>query len=165
MAFYYFDASAVVKYFHQEPGTAWVRQLVDERESLNDSHTNAIFIADVGLAEVPAAFAILARSKRIGVAARDSMYDAFLNSIRTEFKLAEVTIDLAYAAGELTQKYPLKGYDAVQLAVALDLNAALKEQDVFSVFVSGDDALLQAARAEGLVTENPFDHRDLDATL
>jgi predicted nucleic acid-binding protein len=38
MAFYYFDASALVKYYVTEPGSAWVRQLIEER----DSETGAI---------------------------------------------------------------------------------------------------------------------------
>ena len=33
MTLYYFDASAVVKYYVTEPGSTWVRQLVEERDS------------------------------------------------------------------------------------------------------------------------------------
>ena len=32
MAVYYFDASAVVKYYVTEPGSAWVRQLMEARD-------------------------------------------------------------------------------------------------------------------------------------
>ena len=69
-----------------------------------------------------------------------------------------------YHAARLTQEHPLKGYDAVQLATALDFNARLKEEDLSLIFVSGDANLIQAARAENLATENPFDHGDLDST-
>ena len=162
MAFYFFVASAVVKYFHQEPGSRWVRQLVEAREFPNAPRSHEIFIANISLAEVPAAFAILARTRRIGTAARDSMYDAFLNRVGEDFNLVEVTTELAYGAGELTQKYSLKGYDAVQLAIASDLDQSVRDTNSFLTFVSGDDALLEAARAEGMATENPFDHHELD---
>jgi hypothetical protein len=157
MAIYYFDASAIVKYFNQEPGTRWVRQIIDARTE-NSARANQVHIADVSLAEVPAAFAILERSGRTGTRVRDLMYNRFLKSIGNEFQLWAVTTVLAYAAGELTQNHSLKGYDAVQLAVALDFSATLKQHNLALVFVSGDDNLLQAARAEGLATENPFDH-------
>jgi predicted nucleic acid-binding protein len=35
MAFYYFDASALVKYYVTEPGSTWVRQVIDEQEPIS----------------------------------------------------------------------------------------------------------------------------------
>jgi len=155
MSIYFFDASAVVKYYHREPGMAWVRQVVDARASHNE-----IYIADLSLAKVPAALAILARARQISIRMRDSLYAAFLDHIGSKFQLLRVTTSLAYAAGELTQSHPLKGYDAVQLA--LDFNAALTQQGLSAIFVSGDERLVEAARAEGMATDNPFLHVDLD---
>jgi predicted nucleic acid-binding protein len=123
------------------------------------ARVNQICIADASLAEVPAAFAILERGGRISRYVRDLMYDKFLKSASNEFQSSQITTEHAFAAGELTQKYPLRGYDAIQLAIALDLNRDLKQQGVTMIFVSGDHALLQAARAEGLAAENPFDHK------
>lgn len=162
MAIYYLDASAVVKYFHAEPGTQWVRQFVDAKGEGDLSRLNQIYIANLSLAEVPAAFAILARNKQIRERVRDAMFKAFLDSIGEPFGLVNVTTDFAYIAGELTQKYPLKGYDAIQLAVALDVNQALNEQELDLIFVASDNTLLLAARAEGLAAENPHDHADAE---
>jgi predicted nucleic acid-binding protein len=159
MALYFFDASAIVKYFHNEPGTAWIKQIVDLRDAASVARVNQIYITDASLAEVPAAFAILERGGRISRSVRDLMYDKFLKSTSNEFQLLRITTERAFAAGELTQKYPLRGYDAIQLAIALDLNHDLKPQGLVVLFVSGDNALLQAARAEGLAAENPFDHQ------
>lgn len=64
---------------------------------------------------------------------------------------------MEYAA-DLTQKHPLKAYDAVQLAVALRHSQALAVYNLPLTFVSGDNTLLNAAQAEGLPTDNPFDH-------
>ena len=58
----------------------------------------------------------------------------------------------------MTQQYPLRAYDAVQLAVALRYARILAAFGLPLIFVSGDAALLNAARAEGLPTDNPFDH-------
>jgi predicted nucleic acid-binding protein len=35
MAFYYFDASALVKYYVTEPGSTWVRQVFDEQDPMS----------------------------------------------------------------------------------------------------------------------------------
>ena len=61
-------------------------------------------------------------------------------------------------AALLTQRHPLKAYDAVQLAVALRQNRALATVKQSLIFVSGDKTLLAAAKAEGLDIDNPFDH-------
>jgi len=69
-----------------------------------------------------------------------------------------------YAAALLCTRHPLKAYDAVQLAAGLALRRTLAEQDIPLVFVSGDEALITAARAEGLTVDNPFWHTDLDTS-
>jgi predicted nucleic acid-binding protein len=143
MAIYYLDSSAVVKYFHSEPGSAWVRQIVDARAG--DTRLNTIYLGAVSIAEVTAALAILERSNRIGTRARDSMYRAFLDALESAWRLLHVNVNLFYEAAELTQRYPLKGYDAVQLVLALDFNDQLRAQDLALVFVSGDANLLSRA--------------------
>jgi predicted nucleic acid-binding protein len=35
MALYYLDASALVKYYVTEPGSTWVRQMIDEQDPLS----------------------------------------------------------------------------------------------------------------------------------
>ncbi|MBI3740842.1 MAG: hypothetical protein HY257_03675 [Chloroflexi bacterium] len=62
----------------------------------------------------------------------------------------------------MISKHPLKGYDAIQLAVALALRTNLQREDLAFTFVSADATLLQAAHAEQLATDNPLDHKDLD---
>lgn len=75
--------------------------------------------------------------------------------------LPVTTADFVTAA-DLTQRHPLKAYDAVQLVVALRYGSILSGHPF--TFVSGDSALLAAAQAEGLATENPFDHVMPDET-
>jgi predicted nucleic acid-binding protein len=74
------------------------------------------------------------------------------------FRIWLVATDDFLAAAHLTQRHPLKAYDAVQLAVALRQQRAMAAYHLPLTFVSGDERLLEAARAEGLSVENPFDH-------
>ena len=78
-------------------------------------------------------------------------------------KIDRTLVDLAV---ELTKRQKLRGYDAVQLAAALTCNDLLAQTQFFPLtFVAADDALLQAARSEGLLTENPNQHQDSDRSL
>lgn len=162
MSHYYFDTSAIVKYYHDEPGGEWVRQIVRAPEPTEPRRANSIYLAELTLVEAAAAFSILERTKQIRKVVRDTMYRGFIRDSVNDYHTIHVRRDDVDWASELTQKYPLKGYDAVQLAVALYVNDLLKANDLSLTFVAGDETLLQAARAEGLATENPFDHRELD---
>ena len=62
-------------------------------------------------------------------------------------------------AMRLSEAHGLRGYDAVQLAVALELENRFKAQNLSSIiFVSADDNLNSAAQAEGLTVDNPNNH-------
>ncbi len=159
MALYYLDASALVKYYILEPGSTWVRELVDAPASDGESRENRVFISEASIAESAAAFAVLHRTQRISLRTRDGAFKACMKHIASGL-LNTVPVDTAdfQMAAHLTQRYPLKAYDAVQLAVALRENQALVAHQFTLTFVSGDNALLAAAQAEGLTTDNPFDH-------
>ena len=59
---------------------------------------------------------------------------------------------------QLTSRQKLRGYDAVQLAVALTVNLTLASRQFTPlIFVCADRDLLTAASNEGLPIENP-DH-------
>lgn len=68
MAFF-FDSSAGVKYYVTEPGTTWVRQLLEGPE--------AIFLAEISLAEVAAALGMLERLRRISRRHRLALWEQF----------------------------------------------------------------------------------------
>ena len=158
MALYYFDASALVKYYVTEPGSTWVRHLVEARDSETAQWIHAIFVAEITRVEVSAGLALIERTGRIRKAQRDREYRRFVHQFVSRYAIIPLTTaDLEHAA-DLTQQYPLKAYDAVQLAVALRYARILAAFGLPLIFISGDAALLNAARAEGLSTENPFDH-------
>ncbi len=158
MALYYFDASALVKYYVTEPGSTWVRRLVEDWDFGTAQWTHTLFAAEITRVEVAAGLAVIERTGRIRKAQRDREYRRFVSQFVSRYTVIPLTtVDLEYAA-DLTQRHPLKAYDAVQLAVALRYAHILGAFGLPLTFVSGDTALLAAALAEGLPTENPFDH-------
>ena len=59
----------------------------------------------------------------------------------------------------LVDRHGLRGYDAVHLASALTVSNERQHAGMSPlVFVSADRTQLDAARAEGLIGENPNDH-------
>jgi predicted nucleic acid-binding protein len=156
MTLYYFDASAVVKYYVPEPGSTWVRQLLDAQAPGGVHAQHLILVAEVTRVEVAAGLAILERVGRIRRAQRVREYQRFTSHLIQRYAIIPLMTNDYVTAAHLTQHHPLKAYDAVQLAVALRYGLVLAGHPF--TFVSGDTTLLTAARAEGLATENPFDH-------
>lgn len=165
MAFYYFDTSAVVKYYVTEPGSTWVRQLIEEQDPESYQARHLIFIAEITRVEVAAGLAVIERTGRIKRAERDREYRRFISQLTHRYAIVPLTTADLESAAQLTQHHPLKAYDVVQLAAALRYRQVLaRHQDVFT-FVCGDRALLAAAQAEDLSTANPFDHVSPQDTL
>jgi len=149
---YFLDASALVKYYVTEPGSTWVRQRIDEEQS--------VLLAEITVAELAAALGILQRVGRITPRHRQDFWEKFERDCVEQYDLIPVVYDVIYAAALLCARHPLKAYDAVQLAAGLALKGTLAKQDIPLVFVSGDDTLIAAAQAEGLTADNPFWHTD-----
>jgi predicted nucleic acid-binding protein len=162
MSVHFFDASAIVKRYVREPGSVWVRGVCEARDG-NGNRVNRVAIAEIGRVEVAAAFAVLVRRNEISKSLGKHAYEQFIGEAAEEYRSIRLTPATVHNAAELTQRHPLKAYDAVQLASALAFQESLQASGVGLTFVSGDDNLLQAAHAEGLTTENPFEHSDLDA--
>lgn len=158
MALYYFDASALVKYYVTEPGSTWVRQIINEHDPETDYPRHMIFMAEITRVETAAGLAVIERVGRIGKAVRDRAYRRFMSQLTHRYAIIPLTSEDLATAAYLTQQHPLKAYDAVQLAVALRYHRLLTGSQLSYIFVSGDDPLINAARAEGLSTDNPFDH-------
>ena len=156
MAVYYFDASALVKYYVPEPGSSWVRQLLDTRAPTYAQALHLTFVAEITRVEVAAGLAVIERIGRIRRVERRREYQRFTCHLTHRYAIIPVTTEDFVTAADLTQRHPLKAYDAVQLAIALRARVVIASYPF--TFVSGDGTLLTAARAEDLSTENPFDH-------
>jgi predicted nucleic acid-binding protein len=153
----YFDTSALVKYYHREAGSRWVEKAIGARQVTRTQTLNPVYLAEISIVETAAALAQLTRTGRITEAVRNILFGQFLTDVIERFQTIHVTRELVNSATALTQSHPLRGYDAVQLAVGVKLDKALKADDIALVFVTSDQQLLSAAQEEGLETANPQD--------
>ncbi len=158
MALFHLDTSALVKYYVLEPGSTWVRTIVDATDPQSGDWAHAISIADIGVAETAAAFAVLHRTGRIRHSTWLGAFDMFIADLADRLLVVDTNRRDFVTAAFLTRTHPLRAYDAVQLAVALRYQKVVDAMQGSLTFVSGDRTLLTAATAEGLFTDNPFDH-------
>lgn len=157
MADYYFDASALVKLYVPESGSAWVERLATDRFS-DEEWRHTISMSRIAITETAAAIARRQRTRELTPNQQALLYRRLLEDAQHRFQLLQTderTLDLAT---DLTQHHPLRGYDAVHLAAALLLRHVLLTADLAApVFVCADANLCVVAQAEGLMTENPND--------
>lgn len=148
------DSSALVKRYLTEQGSPWVQALTDVAAG------NTLFVAEITRVETAAAFASRQRAPRgISQLERDRLFALLVTHMVDEYTRVPMSDALIDRAMLLTQQHPLRGYDAVQLAAALAANEILRTSGLPDlVFVSADNDLLAAARAEGLATDNPNSH-------
>jgi hypothetical protein len=153
MAAFYFDSSALVKYYLDEVGSNWVESVVDAQP------TNEILIAHVAGAEIVAA---ITRSVRMGITSPSDGVTAiqtFSNHFQSKYQIVIVSLAIVEQAMKLAEKYGLRGYDAIQLATALAVESEMTAIGVGPLtFVSADANLNQATIAEGLLVEDPNQH-------
>jgi hypothetical protein len=106
MTVYFFDSSAMVKRYVDEPGSVWIRQLCDQRDPGTGELLNLIIVGEIALVEVSAAFAILARRNILPKRFAERAYQRFVNDFQDEYDLMRITTaSLATAAG-LAQRHP-----------------------------------------------------------
>jgi predicted nucleic acid-binding protein len=158
MATYYFDASALVKAYLTETGSAWVSALINAR-SIDGRWEHTISLSRIGIVETAAAIARRHWMGRLSKDERDRLYDRFIRDSRARLDPTHVADSIIDLAADLTQRHPLRGYDAVHLATALVLRDQLVAARLPApTFVAADANLCAVARAEGLAAENPNDY-------
>lgn len=155
MTAFYFDSSGLVKLYVPEKGTAWVTGVF----AATDPRGNPLHVvgsSNLAIVEVAAAFARLQRMKAMDSDRQRHLVTRF--AVDQKARLQWIRVDDATIdnAAQLTQRHPLRGYDAVHLAAALGFNRSLVAAKLSpAIFVSADDVLCRAAESEGLQVENP----------
>lgn len=147
MALYYLETSALVKLYVFEPGT---ERLVSLAAS-SAGHRFAI----LALAQVEFRSAIR-RQERGGEISRseaDALIESFRQHSEGRFVVQPFTDSLLDVALALIDGYPLRAFDAMQLAGYLMLRSISGAEE--PVFVCADKALLSAARNEGCPVLDP----------
>ncbi len=138
-AIVYLDASALVKCFVVEAGSAEVGLLIREARIVGTSL--------ISRAEVVAAFAQVVRMKLLSRQEMIGVLQTFRMAWPRLLRL-ELTETVVARADTLAWEHELRGYDAVHLASALSWNEAIGEPVTLATF---DRELWQAGRAAGLV--------------
>ncbi len=158
MNLYYFDTSALVKLYIAEQGSQWLDQLINQTNSSGEWIATIVF-SKAAIIEAAAALARRKREGRITAAQQKMLLELFMKDVETRYKTIAISDRLVFDATDLTQAYPLRGYDAIHLATALQLNHSVRARGVPTItLVAADGVLLQAAAAENLLTENPNQH-------
>jgi uncharacterized protein len=150
---YFVDSSALVKRYSNETGTTWVRSLVDPTTG------NQIFLARITRVEVVSA--ITRKNRGGGMSAIDA--SAAIARLRLHLTNEYATINISStvidSAMALAETHALRGYDAVQLAAALELRADCLAIGIPApTLISADVDLNTAAIAEGLAADDPNAH-------
>jgi predicted nucleic acid-binding protein len=153
MADYFFDTSALVKRHVDETGSAWVKSLVRAKAG------HRLYIARITAVEVTSALTRRQHQGDLSPAQAGAILGHFRRHLAQRYRVIELTKALFDAAMLTARKHRLRAYDAVQLAVALDVHRRQQDAGLAPVtLISGDGHLNAAATAEGMPVDNPNVH-------
>jgi predicted nucleic acid-binding protein len=147
---YFLNSSALVKRYVSEEGSVWIQSIVAPESG------NTLVVARTTWVEICSAFARLRREAVLGESDLDETILSFRHDWNTQYQVIELDSDVAQSAAEQLFRYPLRAFDAIQLAACLKLKSAITEATSSMLrFVSADERLLAAATGEFLLVENP----------
>jgi len=153
VASYFFDSSALVKRYVNESGTVWVTSLIDPAAG------HEIYLARISGVEVLSA---IKRRERAGTTSPQDA-QAAISNFRGDFALfftvLEISSSVISEAMALAERHDLRGYDAVQLAAALEVHRHRTALSLpLATLISADQSLNEAGLAEGLTVDDPNSH-------
>lgn len=146
MALYYLETSALVKLYVREKGTDRLLQLVSHQES------HLLAVLSIAQAEVHSAVRRRQRAGDFDEQSAANLLEKLDAHLSTKFLRQSVNDSVLDAACLLLKSYPLRAYDALQLAGCVRLQSTPQEKPVF---VCADQELLKAAKAEGVQCLDP----------
>jgi uncharacterized protein len=150
MPIYFLDSSAIVKRYVSETGTAWVLNLH------KPSAQNIIYVAQITGVEVVSAISRRLRGNKLIQKSADKAIFRFKRDFANKLRIVRLNDQIISEAMQLSEKHFLRGYDAVQLAIALELERRFAVSGFASItFISADNALNASAQSEGLTIDNP----------
>lgn len=153
MGVFFLDSSALVKRYVLETGSRWIR---DHTDPETEHHS---YVALIAGAEVVAALMRQQRTRALSAEDAAKAIAAFRQEFDSLYHVVAITEEVVAEAMELTQTHPLRGYDAVQLAAALQIQLQRKVAGLKPLtFISADTNLNDAASREGFAVENPNQH-------
>ncbi|MEW6733899.1 MAG: type II toxin-antitoxin system VapC family toxin [Acidobacteriota bacterium] len=157
MPAYFLDSSALVKRYVNEVGTVWIQALT------RTTTGHLIWISRITTIEVVAALARRVRTGSLTPHDAAIAIAQFKAEIATDFRIMELTQALANRAIQVAETHQLRGYDALQLAAALQTQDKLLARGVITssfpyTLISADAELNAAAALEGVAVDDPNNH-------
>jgi predicted nucleic acid-binding protein len=142
----FLDSNIIIKYYIDESGSDWVRDLVDNPDHL-------CVISEIAVVEVAAALARIHRERRIGRKRMETTYAKFQEDLHSNlFLTVTLSAEVLDRAAQIALQRVVKGYDALQIASA----ATAEYLGNFEiVFVSDDTQVVRAAQEDAMETAGP----------
>lgn len=144
------DTSALAKRYVMETGSAWVEGL------LAGSSGNDVVISRITPVELMSALARRERGGSISKTDADLARLRLRSDCLRDYLVVRLQDSHFALAESLATLHGLRAYDAMQLAVAVEVQRRFQPLDY--TFISADDNLNRAAAAEGLKVDNPNRH-------
>ena len=141
----YLDTSALVKLFFHEAGSKLVVELTHRADS--------VITSQVAYAESCSALARRRRDKRL----TEAEFNGAKKRLDETWPQMDTILIDEIKAGELAIKHVIRGFDAIHLAAALELQT---DKTIKVTFCSFDDRQKEAARAEDLLVIEAEDSDD-----
>lgn len=135
----YVDTSTLIKLIVDEVGS--------DRAELIWQTADSVASVSLVVVEARAALAAAARGKRLSTTQLGVAQEELAEFV-ADLHLVEVTAELIESGAQLAESESLRGYDAVHLAAALFVDAA--------ILTSADSDLCAAAGRQGLHVANPL---------
>ena len=150
---YFIDTSALSKRYVSESGSTWLNL------TLSPITHCTTYVVRITAVELIAALTRRERGGSLSPSDAQAARTAIRSHISSEYKVIEVTEELVEKAMILAEQCALRGYDAVQLAGALEVNIRYKMNNLPPItLISSDQELNAAATAQGLLVEDPNLH-------
>jgi predicted nucleic acid-binding protein len=150
MNHYFLDSSALIKRYIIEQGTNWTKSLIQLKTQ------NLIIISDITQVEVTSGVMRRKREGAINPQIAHGLKTVIENHIVTDYQVIGLSQPIIKRAKDLLEAYPLRAYDAIQLASALESHHSFMQKNLSPIiFLSSDNRLLTTAISEGLLVDNP----------
>jgi predicted nucleic acid-binding protein len=144
--FYYLDASAWVKRYHQELGTRWVQDLFAQNPT--------VACASLGLIEVMATLTRKRKAREIDPASFQQKVQE-LEEDWERFIQIQMTAEVVDTAKDLARSLALRGADSVHLASAVVLQKRFTDDVDRLILITSDHELKEATPSSGLTVVDP----------
>ena len=113
-------------------------------------------MARIAFVEVISAISRREKGRHLSAIDAKVAIDTFEKDYQGEFRKIEINEILIYKAAALARKHTLRGYDALQLAAALETEHRRISSGLAPItLLSADIDLNDSAVIEGLIVENP----------